>query len=107
MTVLTSIVIVIGIIVGAGSVYYYFRKKFKAQLEQALKSLGDLPQDMAPIAPFMNNTLKSEGADLPSKEGDKPNGNSDSTKSSDDLTDSAPSSNTNKENKSHDETNKD
>lgn len=106
MSVLTGFVIVLALVAGIGGVYYHFRKKDKLLVEEALKSLGDLPKDMPQIKPFMNHTLKSEGADLPSKEGDKPNGNSDSTKSSDDLTDSAPSSNTNKENKSKNETNK-
>ncbi len=106
MTAFTGFVIVLALVVGIGGVYYYFRKQGKKQVEGALKSLGDLPQDLIPKSHITTNTLESEGADLPDKEGDKPKGNSDSTKSSNDLTDSAPSSDNNKENKSKNETNK-
>lgn len=93
MSVFTGFVIVLALIGGVGGILFYFRRKTKVQVQEAVKSLGELPPDMAPVPPKTNHTLESAGVDLPNKEGDKPKGNSDSTESSDESTEPAPSSN--------------
>lgn len=86
----------LGIILGVGLMYGYYKKKLKKQIAIAIKSFETMPQSHNGLRfdpkPKPNHTLKSEGVDLPEKEGERANTVSDITESHD-STLSAPSSN--------------
>lgn len=86
MSVFTVLAGFLGVILGVGLTYGYFRKKFMKQAEDALKAIEK-----------WNHTLKSEEVANFKKEGDKPETKESTETESPDSTSVAPSSNISKE----------